>query len=402
MEPQASELLHLVLRWVHLIAGIMWIGNSMLFNWLDRNLVKPTDEGAKSGLLGTIWMVHSGGFYEVKKLMLPPGALPEPLHWFKWQNGVTWLSGMSLLVLLFYMGGASLMTDPSVSSVSPGAAVGLSVATLVGTWLAYHYVWRSGLGRSDPTLATAYTVALIVGASAIFFHYLSGRAAYVHVGVLVGTLMTGNVWFCIVPSQRELIAATVEGREQDKALSDQAKQRSIHNNYFTFPLLFVMLSNHFPSTFGHKHNWAVLTVLALASASIRHLMNIRFGRPTKDWLWGAIGAGSVGLAIVYGMMLHATREQARVRAETVHFAEARGIMQRRCVECHSATPTNATWRIAPNGVMFDTPAQMRQHAQNIKLRVWINRTMPLGNATHMTDRERRELAAWVDQGAKIE
>ena len=400
MNAYVSELLHLVLRWVHLIAGIMWIGNSMLFNWLDRNLEKRPD--AQEGHIGQMWMLHSGGFYLVEKLMLPPGKLPTTLHWFKWQNGVTWLSGISLMILVFYMGGAALMIDPAVASLSPRTAVVASVASLATAFALYHGVWRSPL-RLSPPIATGFTVAIVLFFSMLYFKMYSGRAAYVHVGVLLGTLMTGNVWFCIVPSQRELVAATAEGRAQDPAIGDQAKQRSIHNNYFTFPLLFIMLSNHFPSTFGHKHGWVILTVLALSSATIRHLMNIRFGRPTKGWLWAAIGVGAAALAIIYGMIAQATPAPRAVsRERTVPYAEVRSILQRRCLECHSFAPTSAVYRIAPNGVMFDSGTEVRRHAQNIKTRAVLLRTMPLGNTTHITDAERATLGRWIDEGAHTE
>lgn len=397
MNAYVSELLHLVLRWVHLIAGIMWIGNSMLFNWLDRNLEKRADAG--EGHIGQMWMVHSGGFYLVEKLMLPPGQLPKTLHWFKWQNGITWLSGISLMVLVFYMGGASLMIDPAVASISPRTAVGVSVGSLVLAFALYHGVWRSPL-RLSPPIATGFTAVIVLFFSALYFKLYSGRAAYVHVGVLLGTLMTGNVWFCIVPSQRELVAATAQGRAQDPALGDQAKQRSIHNNYFTFPLLFIMLSNHFPTTFGHKHNWVILTVLALASAAVRHMMNIRFGRPTRDWLWGALGVSAVALGVVYAMIAQgAPPSRATTRARTVSYAEVRDILQRRCIECHSFAPTSPVYRIAPNGVMFDSATEVRRHAANIKVRAVILRTMPLGNSTHITEAEREVLGRWIDEGA---
>lgn len=396
MNAYATELVHLVLRWVHLIAGIMWIGNSMLFNWLDRNLVRR--EGADERHVGEIWMVHSGGFYQVEKLMLAPGQMPRTLHWFKWQNGVTWLSGISLMILLFYMGRAAMMIDASVYALSPVGAVALSVGSLIGAFALYDVIWRTPLARTDPALATAATVAIVVGCAVLYFNTLSGRAAYVHMGVLLGTMMTGNVWFCIMPSQRELIAATEQGRPQDPAIGYQAKQRSVHNNYFTFPLLFIMLSGHFPSTFGSKHNWEVLTVLALSSATIRHLMNIRFGRPTRDWLWGAIGVGITGLVVVYALIV--PRTSARV-TRPVAFATVQSIIERRCVTCHSSIPTDSVWRLPPNGVVFDSPQQIQAHLVSIKTRVVINRSMPLNNQTGITEAERAAIGDWIDQGAPM-
>jgi uncharacterized membrane protein len=390
------ELLHLVFRWVHLIAGIMWIGNSMLFNWLDRNLERAPD--ARPGLVGNIWMVHSGGLYEVEKKALEPSQLPQTLHWFKWQNGITWLSGICLLVLVFYMAAASTMVDPRVADIAPRTAVLIGAASLPLAYLAYDLVWRTRVGKL-PGLATLLTIAVVVAASAVYFLYFSGRAAYIHVGVLVGTLMTGNVWFVILPSQRELIAATKEGRAQDPAIGDQAKQRSVHNNYFTFPLLFIMISGHFPSTFTHPLSWMVLAVLALGSAGVRHLMNIRFTTPL--WLFPAVTLFFVTATAT--LLLFANRElfsDLPVRGAPVPFAEVADIVHRRCNSCHSASPSDPVYRAAPNGVMFDTPDQILRKADDIKQRAVTLRNMPLANLTGITPDERAALGAWVDQGAR--
>jgi uncharacterized membrane protein len=401
MTEHLTELLHILARWVHLIAGIMWIGNSMLFNWLDRNLEKP--DPSKKGSVGTIWMVHSGAFYEVEKKFLQPSQMPKTLHWFKWQNGITWLSGIALLVLVYYMGGAALMVDPSVSDLSPGAAVGVGLATLVGGWILYDLVWRSPLGKS-PVLGFVLSCVIVIGLSGVLFEYLSGRAAYMHVGVMLGTLMTGNVWMVIVPSQRELVKATEQGREQDPAIGYQAKQRSIHNNYMTFPLLFIMLSNHFPSTFGHAWNWVVLLVLTVGSALIRHFMNIRF--EYERWLFPTTAVFFGSCVATLWLIAHPSgleeEETAIVPVDrAVSIDEALGIVQQRCVTCHSEHPTHASFPTPPNGLVLETPEEMQRFASRIRLRVCTLRNMPLGNMTNMTDEERAILAAWVDQGAPI-
>lgn len=394
-----GELLHLVARWVHLIAGIMWIGNSMLFNWLDRNLEVPDD--AKPGLIGEIWMVHSGGFYQVEKKHLAAGQMPRTLHWFKWQNGITWLSGISLLVLVYYMGGAALMTDPGVSSISPGKAVALGVGTIVGAWIAYDLIWRSAIGRK-PQLAFALSVLAVLAGSWAQFHWLSGRAAYMHVGVMLGTLMTGNVWFVIMPSQRELVAATIAGREQDPAIGYQAKQRSVHNNYITFPLLFIMLSNHFPTTFGHALNWVVLLVLTLGSAAIRHLMNIRF--TYRQWLFPTT---LVFFATCVATLLFFAHPAGFGPARTasrggpaVTWRDVEPVFRQRCQRCHSRFPTDPAFRVAPNGVVLEEYADAVRLKDRVKLRAVTLRNMPLANMTNITDTERALLGAWVDQGAK--
>ncbi len=397
MLDHLNELLHLITRWVHLIAGIMWIGNSLLFNWLDRNLERAAD--AKPGVVGTIWMVHSGGFYEVEKKALEPAQMPKTLHWFKWQNGITWISGLSLLILVFYLAASSTMVDPEIADISSGTAVLISAISLPIAYAAYDLVWRTAIGKR-PTLATWLTIAVVIATSAVYFAYFSGRAAYIHVGVLLGTLMTGNVWLVIMPSQRELIAATMEGRAQDPAVGYQAKQRSVHNNYFTFPLLFIMLSGHFPSTFSHPQSWLILAVLALGSAGIRHLMNVRFTHPL--WLFPALSLFVV--TSLLALVLISDRDilggGLPARTTPVAFGEAADIIHKRCTSCHSATPSDAVYRAAPNGVMFDTPDQILRKADDIKLRAVTLRNMPLANITGITLEERAALGAWVDQGAR--
>lgn len=391
-----TELLHLIARWVHLIAGIMWIGNSMLFNWLDRNLVSSDDP--RPGVIGENWMIHSGGFYEVKKLNPEPGALPKVLHWFKWQNGVTWLSGISLLILVYYMGDAALMTDAAVANIGGLRAVGIGVGCVVGAWLLYDLLWRSPLGKKQ-TLSFFLSIAIVLGISGVLFHYLSGRAAYMHVGVMLGTLMTGNVWFVIMPSQTELVNATREHRRQNLAKGYQAKARSIHNNYMTFPLLFIMISNHFPLTFGHALNWAVLLVLAFGSALIRHFMNIRF--TWRNWFLPTtlVFFATCVATLVFFSYPQGFRHRTSSATGPQHWADVEPIIQQRCVPCHSTHPTNSAVTVAPNGIIFERYALVSQWKERIKLRVVTLRNMPLNNATHITDAERDRIGAWIEQGA---
>lgn len=403
------EFLDLVVRWVHLIAGIMWIGNSMLFNWLDRNLEKSPERAAEPGYEGKMWMVHSGGFYEVEKKQLAPGQLPARLHWFKWQNFTTWASGISLLVVVYYMNGGAFLIDPSVKAMGLGQAISLSAGSLIAAWLVYDVSWRV-LGPKLPAVAGLLSLAALLGLSYFYTTVFSGRAAYLHVGVLLGTVMTGNVWMVIVPSQRKLVAATESGQEQDFALNKKAKQRSIHNNYMTFPLLFIMLSNHFPSTYGHPLNWLILYVLMFAGAGIRHFMNIRFGKKPVEWLAPLVGIAAV--AVVALFLLTARAEvapppppengAAEPKVEKVTFAQVQAIISARCHTCHAAKTTEPMFPVAPNNVMFDTPAQIQALAPRIKERVFVNRTMPFINKTGMADEERALLGRWVDEGAHLD
>lgn len=386
------ELLDLLIRWVHLIAGIMWIGNSLLFNWLDRNLEKPDD--APPGFEGRIWMLHSGGFYDVVKKQLEPGQLPEHLHWFKWQNFTTWASGIFLLIVVYYLGGAALMIDPSIRALDATSAVAIGVGSIVLAWVLYDVLCRVLIQKSMVFGVVGF--ALLGGMAFGLTHLLSGRAAYIHVGVVLGTIMTGNVWMVIIPSQRELVAATRDGRAQDPAIGKRAKQRSVHNNYMTFPLLFMMISNHFPSTYGQSLNWVVLGVLMVGGALVRHFMNIRF--VWRGWLTAAT-ATIVASVVALFVLTKPKESHSAANAPKVAFHDARAIIDRRCVQCHSTAPTDDVFKVAPVGVRFDDPTLIKAQAPRIKERACNLKTMPLANKTQMTDDERATLAAWIDQGA---
>ncbi len=397
MDATIRELLDLVVRWVHVIAGIMWIGNSLLFNWLDRNL-RPLDE-PKEGVQGKIWLLHSGAFYEVEKKLLPPGfPYPEKVHWFMFQNLTTWVSGVFLLIIVYYMGGAAYTIDPSVAEIGPATAIAIGIGTLILGWFAYNLLWRSPIGKHT-RLAAAISFVLLIAVSFGLSRVFGGRAAYIHVGALLGTLMTGNVWFYVIPSQRELVAATKAGQPQDPALSYRAKLRSIHNNYMTFPVLLIMISNHFPGAYGNALNWLILAILMTGGALVRHFMNIRF--TYGPWLRYAAASAIVTLALVAFLMVRVRGPASASASAPVPFATARDVIQRRCVQCHSAHPTDNQFTVAPAGVMFDTPEQIQRMVARIKERAVIAKTMPFGNKTGITDDERVLLGSWIDQGAKI-
>jgi uncharacterized membrane protein len=380
----------LLFRWIHVIAGIMWIGNSMLFNWLDRNLIP------KPGIDGEIWMVHSGGFYQIEKKMLAPHQLPPTLHWFKWQNGFTWMSGICLLVVVYYMGNEGYLLDANVAQLSKTAAVGLGVGVIAGAWIAYDVLWRT-VGKHAPKVASAISLGGLVGVAWLLTHQLAGRAAFIHVGVVLGTIMTGNVWMVILPSQRSLIAATRSGHEQDKALAMRAKQRSIHNNYMTFPLLFIMISNHFSSIYLDGRNWILLLILMFTGAVVRHCMNIRF--TYGGWLPPALGTVTAAVFALFMLMDHSDAAPEKAAGPPVAFAQAYEIVQRRCQPCHSVHPSEPQFPVAPNGVRLDTPDEIHNMAPRIRERAVVFKNMPFTNRTGMTDDERAQLGRWIDQGA---
>jgi uncharacterized membrane protein len=392
-----SELLDLVIRWVHLVAGIMWIGNSMLFNWLDRNLVPPPDPAATPSSIGKMWMVHSGYFYEVEKKLLAPNEMPRTLHWFYWQNRITWLSGICLLVVVYYMNGAAFLVNPEVTTLGPLAAIGLSVGAIFVAVALYELYWTVLAARPRVAiLASLATLAAMTYGLAVAF---SGRAAFIHVGVILGTCMTGNVNSVILPSQRELVAATRAGREQDPRLAAAAKTRSIHNNYMTFPLLFIMVSNHFPATYGDSLNWVILAVLMAGGATVRHFMNMRYHQ--QRWLEPALAAAAISLAATVALTSRGQPAHAGAAAGPVSYAEVHDIVTRRCTPCHSARPTDTLFAVPPGGVMLDTAAQVRAMAPRIMNRAVETKTMPFANRTLMTDAERARLGQWVEQGAVV-
>ena len=394
-----NELFDVIFRWAHLIAGIMWIGNSMLFNWLDRNLEKHHQLSRLSQ--GKLFMVHSGAFYDVEKKLLEPGDLPEPLHWFKWQNFATWATGLSLLVVVYYMRGG--LVNPSVYEMNDGVAVTLSISSLFTGWIIYDGLWRT-IGEKNPRFATALSVAMLFGAIFGFCKVFDGRAAFIQTGVLIGTLMTGNVWLCIMPSQRALVAATKSGKDQDPTLSLRAKQRSIHNNYLTFGLLFIMVSNHFGAAITAYLNWLVLIMVIVGGAGVRYFMNLRYlgeGAQRAVGAWLVPAAMSAGVAMV-GLLGITQIAKPGVHIDyAVNFSRAQEIIVKRCQQCHSSHPTDDVFKSAPNGVMMDTAAQIVQLAPKIRERAVVGTMMPYLNKTHITDIERAELGAWIDAGAVV-
>lgn len=399
MTGPAIELLDLIARWVHVIAGIMWIGNSLLFNWLDRSLRPRRDPG----VYGDIWLIHSGGFYLVEKntgARTADGglALPTPLHWFKWQAYTTWLSGAALLLVVYYAGGRALLVDPSVAALGQRAGVAIAVSTIVLGWAAYEIIWRT-LGERSRTAAGALSIVLLAALSYWLLERLSGRAAFVHVGALLGTLMAGNVAFTIMPSQRELVAALEAGRQPSQLVADRAKTRSIHNNYLTFPVIVLMMSAHFPSLYANDGLLALFTLIA-GGAAVRLVLNLRFTFP----YWQPTLAGVLIVSTALLMLSasagrdDATRAAAPVSVTgPVDFAAVRSIVDRRCAACHSATPSDVSLGVMPAGVAFDTPQQITALAPRIRERAVTTRTMPPGNRTRMTDQERAMLARWIDQ-----
>lgn len=400
MTPRLWELLDLAARWVHVIAGIMWVGNSLLFNWLDRTLSPSSRPGP--GMLGESWLLHSGGFYFVEKTQLAGQPLPKTVHWFKWQAYTTWLSGAALLIVVYYAGGRAAMSDASVSSLSHGTAVLVGIGAILGGVGLYDATQR-WLAPRAPAIANAVLLAAFVAIVYALTHLLNGRAAFIHVGALLASIMAANVAHTIVPSQRELVKTVTGSGMADARISARAKRVSITNNYVTFPVIALMVSSHFPSLYATRWSWLVLLVIVVCGATIRHIMNIRY--TFGAWIPSLAATVLVTFGVLWALLATPARASdptmIAVATSSATFAEARHVIDRRCAACHSMSPTDSTFGAAPAGVMFDLPQQIQSHAARIRERAVVTKTMPPANRTHITEQERAILGAWIDAGAKV-
>jgi uncharacterized membrane protein len=394
MEAYAVEWLSLLLRWFHLIAGVAWIGASFYFVMLDNSLAPPAKPAdAQRGVLGELWAVHGGGFYCSQKFLTGPKGEPlaANLHWSKWEAYTTWLSGMGLLALVYWHGASLYLIDPQVRALSPAAGIAISVGFLAGGWFLYDGLCRMLAGR-DALLAAA-VLALAVGASWALFGIFGARAAYIHVGAMLGTMMVGNVFFHIIPGQKRMVAAIRAGREPDPTPGIVGKQRSVHNTYFTLPVLFTMISSHYPMTFGHRHGWVVLVAIMLAGVLIRQFFVLRHRGVVRPAL------PVFAVALLAGVAVAIAPAPAAKTGEAVSFARVKAVIDARCLGCHAAAPTQPGFAAPPKGLAFDTPEEIARNSAKIAESVG-TRTMPLANLTQMTDAERALVAAWYAQGAK--
>ncbi|MEO8193681.1 MAG: urate hydroxylase PuuD [Gemmatimonadales bacterium] len=401
MSARTVELLDLIARWVHVIAATMWVGNSLLFNWLDRSLVPSSKPGQTQKPIGTIWLLHSGGFYYVEKTGLEGEKLPAPLHWFKWQAYTTLMSGVALLIVVYYAGGRAALEDPAVANISHGWAilVGLG-AIFIGRGL--YAAMQRVVAPKAPALAAIIWITGLVAIAVALTQLLSGRAAFLHVGAMLGVIMAVNVVETIVPSQRELVASVAEGRGANPVVSDRAKRVSIHNNYFTFPVIVLMISSHFPAIYGHRLNWLLLLVLVAAGAAVRHVLNLRWTFTSwKPALAGTIAASVLALWGILRFGAAPPPLSAAVISGPVSFAEVRHVIDRRCAVCHSERPIDLSFGPAPGGVTFDTPEQIVARAERIRQRAYVIATMPPNNKTEITEEERELLGQWALQPQKL-
>jgi len=393
LDPYLTDWLNLLLRGLHVVAAIAWIGGSLYFIALDNQLEPPErQEDADRGVSGESWEIHGGGFYRIEKFAVAPQRLPKTLHWTKWQAYTTWLSGFALFVVLYYLNADQYLVDGSVSTLSTGWLVAISIALLVAAWVVYDALCRT---VRNELLLGAIVAALVAVAAWGSYQLFSPRAAWIQVGAMLGTIMAANVFFVIIPAHWQLVRAKERGEAPDPRHNLRGKQRSVHNNYFTLPVVLAMLSTHFAFAYGQHRGWLVLLGLMAIGALIRHFFNRRHAGENLWWIPAVAALAIVALAIAM------RPDRSTKSGAPVAFARVQQIVTERCVPCHSFQPRNDDGiTVAPAGVKFDTPEQIAAQAQQIEAQAVSTRQMPIGNLTSMTDAERAAVGAWIDQGAK--
>ncbi len=398
MEAYVLDWLNLLVRWLHLITGIAWVGSSFYFVWLDNHLTPPEKSADRErGVHGELWSVHGGGFYHSQKLLTGPKGEPltEDLHWFKWEAFTTWLSGIALTAIVYWFGASTYLIDKSVMDLTPAVAVGISITYIVVGWLVYDALCKL-LGKNEMVLLAVLFLYLAFAAW-FAFQVFGARAAYIHVGVMLGTMMVANVAHVIIPGQRKMVAEIRAGRSPDPAPGMRGKVRSTHNTYFTLPVLFAMISNHYPMTYGAKYGWLVLVAIMLAGVLIR-IFFVQRHKGKENW---PVPAAAVAILAVVALAIAPQRAVAPAQAApALEFGRVRAVIEARCVACHAAAPTQPGFAQPPKGVILEKPEQILQHAAKVRETVG-NRYMPIGNLTQMTDEERQLIATWFAQGAHI-
>ena len=395
MESYIIDWFSLIFRWLHLITGVAWIGASFYFVWLDNSLQNPPQWKKDKGIKGDLWSIHGGGIYEVAKYQLAPEEMPATLHWFKWEAYTTWLTGMVLLTVIYYLGADSYLIDKRVADLSQFQAISIGVSFLVFGWILYELLCRSPLAKNGYVIGGILIVAA-VAASYTLTSLFSGRGAYIHMGAMIGTIMAGNVFRVIMPSQRALVAAIEKGEAPDPSWGAKAKLHSTHNTYLTLPLLFIMISSHYPFTYTNQYNWLVLLAIIAITAVARQYFILEHKKINRPVLLVAAAFATLILAVVIAPKPVVTSGGPLVVTD----AQALQIIQQRCASCHSSTASDDVFTVAPAGVMFDSLAEIRQWAPRIKARTIDTNDMPFMNKTAMTDLERASLGKWLaDDGA---
>ena len=388
---------NLLIRWLHVIVAIAWIGSSFYFVFLDSSLTPPEDEQLKKdGVSGELWAVHGGGFYHHQKYPVSPGYVPDQLHWSMWESYSTWISGFALFLISYLWSPSVYLIDPKVMDLSPAAAIGAALGFLVVFWLLYDAICRTlGQTENGDAKVGALVLVLVCVAAYASTHIFAGRAAFLITGAMIATSMSANVFFWIIPGQRTVVADLKAGKPVNPIHGQRAKQRSVHNTYFTLPVLFAMLSNHYSFTYSHPTNWLVLILMMLAGAAIRQFFVMRhgykLGRNPHPWKYAAVGVVAIAALIVW---MRPAPVAAVALPETVSFAQVQTIMEQRCVMCHGAA-------LQSKGVRLDSSAEIKNHAQAVYQQAVVTKIMPMNNATGITEEERAIIGKWFKDGAPV-
>lgn len=395
MTAYLLDWVNLLGRWVHMITGIAWIGASFYFIWLDNSLETPKSKAdTDKGVSGEVWSVHGGGMYHAQKYRLAPEQMPEQLHWFKWEAYTTWITGMFMLALMYWYGAEIYLIDPGVAELSKSVAIAIGVAVIVIGWYGYDWLCESDIGKKENIMAAILFVVLTIIAFALC-QIFSGRGAYMHFGAMLGTIMVGNVFFVIIPGQKDLVRAKDEGREPDPIHGVRGKQRSVHNTYFTLPVLFVMISNHYAMTYGHKYNWLILIAITLIGALIRIFFVARHkGSASPAPL---IAAFVILAGVVTLVAPHQTDRLSAKLAGTVEITAVHKIVTERCSSCHANAPSQPGFQAPPKGIVFESESDITRQALIIHQQTVVTKAMPIGNLTGITDEERAAIDAWYGQ-----
>ena len=391
-EGHLMEWMNIIVRLMHITFGIAWIGASFYFVFLENALNRTKD--VRDELAGNLWAIHGGGFYYLEKYKVAPQKIPKHLHWFKYEAYFTWLSGFCLLFVVYYFNASAMLIDKNVLDISPLQGIGIGVGSFIVAYIIYDLLCKSPLIKKGIWF-TLIGFIISIGFAYFYARVFNSRAAYIHFGAMLGSIMVANVFFVIIPAQKAMVKAAREGKPLDPQLGKNAGMRSLHNNYFTLPVLFVMISNHFPSTFGNDYSWLVLAVITLGAAGVKHYLNLKEKGQLSVWVM------PVSVLILLGAAFMTAPEKPGACKSDVSFAEVNTIIQNRCVTCHSAKPTDNVYTAAPNGIMYDTPADIVKLKDKIMQRVVITRTMPQNNKTNITQKERDLIRCWIEQGANL-
>jgi len=397
------EWLSFGVRWLHVITAIAWIGSSFYFIALDLGLVKR--EGMPEGAHGEEWQVHGGGFYHIQKYLVAPARMPEHLTWFKWESYATWMSGFALLAIVYYAGADLYLIDRNVLDVSAPVAIAISIASLAIGWLIYDLLCRSPLARDD-TVLMLVLFPILVAVAWGYTQLFSGRAAFLHLGAFTATIMSANVFLVIIPNQKIVVADLIAGRKPDPKYGRIAKTRSLHNNYLTLPVVFLMLSNHYPLAFATEFNWVIAALIFLIGVLIRHYFNTvhaRKGNP--HWTWGAAAVLFIVIMWLSTAPKVLTGEEkvsagAQALMASAHFPAVRDTVMGRCAMCHAAEPAWEGVRFTPKDVALETEAQIAERAREIYLQAGRSHAMPPGNVSAMTKEERALIVTWFEEARR--